>query len=79
MPENRKTKGKTVKHEVMVIAIIVGALGMVPKRLEKRLAELEIRRRIETIQSSTLLRPARKLRNDLRKIGVHQIPMENRQ
>ena len=37
--------------KVTVIPIIVGALGTVPKNLEKRLDEEEIRERIETIQT----------------------------
>ena len=36
---------------VTVIPIVAGALGTFPKGLEKRLEELEIRRRIETIQT----------------------------
>ena len=35
---------------VTVLSILVGAFGMVPKDLEKKLKELEIRGRIETIQ-----------------------------
>ena len=41
---------------VMGISIIVGTLGMVPKGLERRLQELEIRGSIKTIQTTTLLR-----------------------
>ena len=47
---------------VTVVPIMVGALGTVPKGLEKRLEELEIRRRIEPIQTTALLRSARILR-----------------
>ena len=43
---------------VKMIPIIVGALGMVPKSLEDRLEEFEIRGRIETIQTTALLRSA---------------------
>ena len=43
---------------VKVIPIIVGALGTVPINLEKRLEDLEIRGRIETIQTTALLRSA---------------------
>ena len=39
--------------------IVVVALGTVPKNLEKRLDELQIRRRIETIQTTSLLRLVR--------------------
>ena len=51
--------------KVMVIPIVVGALGTVPKGLEKMLEELEIRGRIETIQITALLRSARILRRVL--------------
>ena len=43
---------------IAVIAIVVGALGAVPKDLGKRLEELEIRR-TKTIQISALLRLVR--------------------
>ena len=50
--------------KVTVIRILVGALGMVPKGLEGRLEELEIRR-IETIQTTALLKSAKILRRVL--------------
>ena len=40
--------------KITVIPIIVGALGIVPKDLEKRLEELKIRGRIDTIQTAIL-------------------------
>ena len=40
---------------MMVVTIVVGAFGMLPKGLEKRLEELEIRGRIKTIQITGLL------------------------
>ena len=42
-----------------VIPIVIGALGTVPKGLEKSLSELEIKGRIETIQTTALLKSAR--------------------
>ena len=51
---------------VILIPIVVGALGMVPKNLEKRLEELEIRGRIETILTIGLLRFTRILRRVLK-------------
>ena len=42
-----------------MIPIVVGALGTVHKDLEKRLEKLEIRGRIETIQTTALLRLVR--------------------
>ena len=45
-----------------VVPIVIGVLGTVPKSLEKNLGELEVRGRIETIQSTALLGSARILR-----------------
>ena len=49
----------------MVIKIVMGTLGTVPKDLEKGLEELEIGGRIEIIQITALLRSARILRRIL--------------
>ena len=46
---------------MMMIPIVIGVLGTVPKGLERGLEQLEIRGRIETIQTRTL-RSARILR-----------------
>ena len=48
-----------------MIPIIIGRLGIFSKNLEKRLEELEIRRRIETIQSPTLMKLAKMIRKIL--------------
>ena len=48
-----------------VIPIVVGALGTVHKSLESGLEELEIRKKIETIQTTSLLRSTRILRRVL--------------
>ena len=45
-----------------MIPFVVGGLGMAPKGLAKKLAELEIRRRIDSIQNTALLRSAGILR-----------------
>ena len=50
---------------VKVIPIVVGTLGTVSKSLEDRLEELEISGRIETIQTTALLRSAGILRRVL--------------
>ena len=50
---------------VKVIPIVVCALGTVPIKLEKRLEDLEIRGRIETIQTTALLQSARILKRVL--------------
>ena len=52
--------------KVTVILIVVGAFETVPKVLEKRFGELEIRGRVGTIQTTTLLRSARILRRSWR-------------
>ena len=48
--------------KVMVIPIVIGALGIVTKRLVKGLDKLEIKGRGETIQTIAILRSARILR-----------------
>ena len=45
--------------KVTVILIVVGALRMVTMGFERRQDDLEIRERIETIQTSALLRSDR--------------------
>ena len=45
--------------EVTVIAIITGVLGTVTKGLVQELEDLEMRGRVETIQTTALLRSAR--------------------
>ena len=42
---------------MMVISIVIGALGTVTKGLVKRLEDLKIRTRVETIQTTAMLRP----------------------
>ena len=49
----------------MKVKVIVGALGTVPKGLERGLENLEIRGRIDTIQNTALLQSARILRRVL--------------
>ena len=41
---------------LMVITMVAGTLGTVPKELEKGLEELNIKGRIKTIQTRTLLK-----------------------
>ena len=47
---------------VTIIPIMIGALGTVTKGLVKRLEDLEVGGRVETIQTTTLLRTTRILR-----------------
>ena len=43
---------------VTAISVVIGALGSVPQKLEKRQVELEIGANIETIQTTALLKLA---------------------
>ena len=51
---------------VIIIPIVIGAFGRVTKGLLKGLEDLEDGGRVETIQSTTLLRTARILRRVLK-------------
>ena len=51
--------------KVTVIPIIVGALGTITEGLIKGLEDLEIRRQVDTIQTTSLLRSANILRRVL--------------
>ena len=48
--------------KVTIIPIVIGVFGTVTKGLLKSLDDLEVGGRVETIQTTTLLRPARILR-----------------
>ena len=52
--------------KVTFIPIDIGAFGIVTEGLLKGLEDLEIRRQVETIQTTTLLRSARILRSVLK-------------
>ena len=58
----RKLKKKLWNIKLTIISVVIGALGAVTKRLIKGLEYLEIRGRVETIQTTALLRTARILR-----------------
>ena len=51
--------------KVTVVPIVIGALGTVIKELVKGLEDLRIRGRVESIQTTALLRSARILRKVL--------------
>ena len=53
---------KVRNMKVLVIPMVIGMLGMVPKDLERRQDEFEIKGQIENIQTIALLRMARILR-----------------
>ena len=56
---------KLCNMKLTVTPVVVCALGTVPKGLEKRLVELKIRRRNETIQTGTLSKSAKIFRRVL--------------
>ena len=51
--------------KVTIVPIVIGAFGTITKRLLKGLDDLEVGGRVETIQTSALLRTARILRRVL--------------
>jgi hypothetical protein len=51
--------------EILVVPVVVGALGTVPKKLNDYPKLIEIRNREETLQKSAILGTARILRNFL--------------
>ena len=51
--------------KVTILPVVIGAFGTVTKGLLKRLEDLEVGGRVETIQTTTLLRMARILRRVL--------------
>ena len=55
----KELKKKLWNMKVTVILTVIGALGTVTKGLIKGLEDLEIRGRVETIQTTALLRSAR--------------------
>ena len=58
-----------VNMQVIIIPIVIGAFGTVAKGLLKELDDLEVGGRVETIQTTALLRTARILRNVLETWG----------
>ena len=58
---------------------VIGALGTVPKGLDKRLEELEIRGRIETVQTTILRRLARIFCRVLRRLVIVQTVVKDHQ
>ena len=61
--------------KVTIVPIVIGALGTITKGLLKGLEDLEIGGRVETIQTTALLRTARIPKTspgDLRRLAVTQ-------
>ena len=55
--------------KVMIVPIVIGALGTITKGLLKDLEDLEVGRRVETIQTTASLRTVRILRRVLETWG----------
>ena len=55
--------------KVMIVPIVIGALGTITKGLLKGLEDEEVGARVETIQTTALLRTARILRRVLKTWG----------
>ena len=55
--------------KVTIVPIVISALGTVTKGLLKGLEDLEVSRRVETIQTTALVRTARILRRVLETWG----------
>ena len=68
--------------KVTIIPIVIGAFGTVTKELLKGLEDLEVDGRVETIQTTALLRMAKnteKSPGDLRRLAITQTPVKNHQ
>ena len=65
----RELKKKLWNMQVTIIPIVIGAFGTVTKGLLKALEDLEVGGRVETIQTTVLLRTARILRRVLETWG----------
>ncbi len=65
--------------KVTIVPIVIGALDTMTKGLLKGLEDLEVGGRVETIQTTALLRTARILRRVLRRLAVTQTPVKNHQ
>ena len=65
--------------QVTIIPIVIGAFGTVTKELLKGLEELEVGGRMETIQTTALLRTARilrrvlEIREDMQSLRLHRL------
>ena len=57
---------KTIEHKLTVIPIVIGALGTVTQGLVQRMKDLEISGRVETMQTTALLRSTKILRSVLK-------------
>ena len=67
--------------KVTIVPIVIGAFGTVTKGLLKGLENLEVGGRVETIQTTLLLKTARIVtsRGDLWRLAVTQSPVKDHQ
>ena len=65
--------------QVTIIRIVIGAFGIVSKRLLKGLEDLKVGGRVETIQPTVPLRKAGILRRVLWRLAVTQSPVKDLQ
>ena len=65
--------------KVTIIPFVIGAFGTVTKGLLKGLEGLEVGGRVETIQTTPLLRTAEKSPGDLRRLAATQTPEKDHQ
>ena len=63
--------------KVIVILIVIGALGTIPKGLVKGLEDLEIRGQVETMETTKNCQNTEKSHGDLRRLAVTQTPVED--
>ena len=63
--------------KVTVEPIVIGTLGTVTKGLVQGLEDLEITRRVETIQTTTFGQNTEKSLGDLRRLVVTQTPVKH--
>ena len=65
--------------KMTVVPIVIGALGTFTRVLVHELADLEIRGRVVTTQTTALVRSARIPRRDLTRLAVVQTPGKRHQ
>ena len=76
--DNNKYLDLTSNLKVTVIPIIVEALGTIPKTMQKRIAEVKIYGRSESIHISEKLRSARKLRKVMKNLDLLSVVLQRR-
>ena len=77
----RELKKKLWNMKLIVITIVIGALGLIPKGLGKILEDVEIKKQVDHPDYSIIkiCQNIKKSPGDLRRISVTQIPVRNHQ